>query len=256
MQSKRGNEMLIGVSLKMYFGYRQTLDWVRRTALIATSHAAVRDGLADIFVLPSFPALEGTAALLADGRVSFGAQDLATADSGAFTGEVSGSMLSELGCRYVEVGHAERRRLFGESEAVVRAKVAAAYRSGLIPVLCVGEAEQRTPGEAADSCVRQMIQAVGSAVTERELVVAYEPQWAISAAEPAEPDYIATVCTRLRARLNELPGIRGKVIYGGSAGVGLLTQLATSVDGLFLGRLAHDPETVGQVLDEVAELGG
>jgi triosephosphate isomerase len=141
----------LGVSLKAYLGYRQTLSWAAR---VAEGRAGQRPDL-ELFVLPSYPALAEVSRILAGTGVSLGAQNLAAEDSGAQTGEVTGAMLVELGCRYVAVGHAERRRHFGESDEVVAAKIAAAFRHGLIPVLCVGESDHRTAAQAILECIRQ-----------------------------------------------------------------------------------------------------
>ncbi|WGW14160.1 triose-phosphate isomerase [Saxibacter everestensis] len=249
---------MIGVSLKMYFGYQQTLDWATAIEKIASEHPAVKAGVAEVFILPSFPALESTASICADSAISFGAQNLAEADAGAYTGEVSGPFLAEVGCRYVEVGHAERRALFGETDQVVRAKTAAAFRAGLTPVLCIGELERTDPDSAAALCIRDIEDALSDADFSNRgpapLLVAYEPQWAIGAPAPAEPAYIADVCQKIRGYLESRTEFVGRVIYGGSAGVGLITALGTTVDGLFLGRFAHDPEAVRKILDEVGEL--
>src|SRR6476620_7122787 len=115
--------MIIGVSLKMYFGHAQTLDWCRTVGAMAAERPPSSTRL---FLLPSFPSLPGVADVLSGSGVAFGAQDLTAEDAGAQTGEVGGAILAELGCRYVEVGHAERRTLFGESEELVSAKTAAA----------------------------------------------------------------------------------------------------------------------------------
>ena len=129
----------VGVSLKKYFGHADARRWFARVADLAARHPAVASGRVECFVIPTYlqvlPALEAFAGT----PVLVGAQDLAAADSGAYTGEVSGAELAEVGVRLVEVGHAERRRLFAETEAVVAAKTAAALRNGLTPVLCLGE---------------------------------------------------------------------------------------------------------------------
>jgi triosephosphate isomerase len=243
--------MIIGVSLKMYFGHAQTLDWCRRVATLATERPASGTR---VFLLPSFPSLPGVADLLAGTGIAFGAQDLTADDAGAQTGEVGGAMLAEVGCRYVEVGHAERRTLFGESEELVSAKTAAALRHGLVPVLCLGETGHGEAAEAAVECVRQLESALTASRTAGltgPLVIAYEPHWAIGAAEPAPDEHISTVCAALRTAVADLDAHPdSSVIYGGSAGPGLLTRLADTVDGLFLGRFAHDPAALASVLDE------
>lgn len=255
---------LLATSLKIYFGYRQTRDWVGDIARIAGEHPAVRSGAVELAVLPSFPVLESTAAALAGTPVRFGAQNLATADRGAYTGEVGGLMLAELGCTYAEIGHAERRELFEETDEIVRSKVAAAYRAGLTPILCVGETTPGTIEDAVDVCRRQIVDAIdgiGGAGADGvggvdgadgvlPLVVAYEPRWAIGAGEPAGPEFIRAVCAGLQAVVRDLPVADGRIIYGGSARAGLLSQLGGDVDGLFLGRFAHDPEAVRKIVDE------
>lgn len=182
-----------------------------------------------------------------------GAQDLASEDSGAFTGEVSGVELAEVGARVVEVGHAERRRLFGETDEIVTQKTSAALRNALTPVLCIGESVKSDPAVAAAESMRQVVSALEGAPAGR-VIVAYEPVWAIGAAEPAPAEYIRAVCAILRESVGDLAGRDDSVvIYGGSAGPGLLTQLGSDVDGLFLGRFAHDTAALGRVLDEAAQ---
>lgn len=133
MPAQNRPRVTVGVSLKMYFGHHETLNWARSIADLAARHPAVTGGTAELFVLPAFPALVPVTGILAGTEVRTGAQDLATEDSGPYTGEVSGAHLHEIGARYAEVGHAERRRLFGEGDTVVAAKTAAALRNGLTP---------------------------------------------------------------------------------------------------------------------------
>ncbi|WP_197383424.1 triose-phosphate isomerase family protein [Mycolicibacterium mengxianglii] len=244
----------IGISLKMYMGYEQTALWCTRIAEIADAHPAIAGGLAQLFVLPSFPTIPRCVEIFAGRGVDVGAQNLFWEDAGAFTGEVSGRMLSEMGCSYVEVGHAERRRIFGESDRIVASKTVAALRNGLTPVVCVGEPVRMTPEEAAGSCIRDVDAVVAAAgLMPASLVVAYEPQWAIGAADPAPVDYIQQVCRTISGWLAGQPNATGsRIVYGGSAGPGLLSQLGDAVDGLFLGRRAHDPDAVVSILDEVS----
>lgn len=249
--------MLIGVSLKMYFSHARTVEWVSEVARILAEHPA-REAVT-AFVIPQYPSIP--ACLDVGGALAVGAQDLASDDSGAFTGEVSGSVLAELGCAYVEVGHAERRRLFGETDEIVAAKVHAAVRNGLTPILCIGEAERMPVDEAAADGIRQIesgLAAADAAGARGPVIVAYEPLWAIGAPEPARPEHIRGVCSRLRTHLAERRGASGQdaVIYGGSAGPGLLSAVADSVDGLFLGRFAHDPRALRDILDEAGALSG
>lgn len=244
----------VGVSLKMYFGHRQAAEWCVRVAELARRHAAVASGTVELFVIPTYLQILPALAAFADTRVLVGAQDVATDDAGAFTGEVSAAELAEIGVRVAEVGHAERRRLFGESDEVTARKAAAALRNGITPVLCIGETERMDAAAAAAATVAQLhADLVGA--PEGPVIVAYEPVWAIGAPEPAGAAHIMTVALALRAALTALPGRSGsRVIYGGSAGPGLLATLEGSVDGLFLGRFAHDVDNLALVLDEAASL--
>jgi triosephosphate isomerase (TIM) len=257
----------IGLSSKMYFSHRQTLEWVRAVAKICADHPATAGGTVEFFVIPSFPSIPGVVELARPAGIAVGAQDVAWADSGPFTGEVSGAELAELGVTMAEIGHFERRTLFGETDEIVARKTHAALRNGLAPVLCVGEpgsersgpdasAPDQAPAEAAAAhCIRQLESALAparAAGTGGRVLVAYEPFWAIGAAEPAAPEHVTGVCRTLRehVRGDELfPG--AQVIYGGSAGPGLLPRIAADVDGMFLGRFAHDPNAVRRILDEV-----
>lgn len=240
----------VGVSTKMYLGYQASLDWLTAVRAIVAERSPLPPGLT-VFVAPSFPVLESAQRILAGSGVVLGAQNCSAA-GGALTGEVSPALLAEMGVRLVEIGHAERRRLFGETDAVVALKTAAAATAGLTPLLCVGETERGLPAEAARFCFQQLTAALGQSVPLDDVVVAYEPVWAIGAAEPAQPGYVNDVVARLRELLQQRTGAGAghpRIIYGGSAGPGLLPRL-DAVDGLFLGRFAHDPAGFGQVLDE------
>lgn len=245
MRDTARRRRIIGVSLKMYLGLAQTRGWMERLAMMAAT--GLPDGV-DLFVIPDFVSLRDARDALAGTTIMLGAQDVFWEDNGAFTGEISAPVLAEAGCRFVEIGHAERRRLFGETDAIVAAKTAAAVRAGLVPVLCIGEAEPMTPDLAVAECMRQFDAATAGIDPARDLVVAWEPVWAIGAAKPATPDFIRAVGSRLRTALAGRSATR--LIYGGSAGPGLLARLGDTVDGLFLGRFAHDIEALRQVLAE------
>ena len=240
----------------MYFGYDDTIRWCKAVRDIGHTHPAVTHGSTELFVIPSYPALARTRDLFAGTRVGLGAQNLHWEDAGAYTGEVSGTMLAATGCGYVEVGHAERREMFGETDAVVAAKTAAALRNGLVPVVCIGEPEPSPAAESLLYCVEQL----GSALSRSEamgstrVIVAYEPIWAIGAAEPAPVEYIRAMCAGLRTAAIGWPSLAVTIIYGGAAGPGLLGMLQDCADGLFLGRSAHDPKALEVVLDEALAL--
>jgi triosephosphate isomerase (TIM) len=240
--------LTIGISLKAYFGYRQTVEWCEAIGALAVRHPAVGSSVR-LVVMPAFPALRACVEVFAQTPVEVGAQAISPDGPGAHTGEVPGALLYEVGCRYAEIGHAERRRWYGETPEIVRQKVRAAASAGLVPWLCVGETTRGAAALAIQETAAQLEEAALQP-TGRGAVVAYEPVWAIGQDEPADPDHVRAVCTALRDR-----GIADtSVIYGGSAGPGTLARLYPAVSGLFLGRFAHEPARVRDVLDEAAAL--
>ena len=249
MRQEHRRRPFVGVSLKMHLGHAQTKAWLRRIATMM-----VDDDQVDIAVLPSFPALEFAAATLIGTSIELGAQDCFWHDVGAFTGEVSPAVLKEIGCSYVEVGHAERRRIFGEDDDVIAHKAVAAQRHGLTPILCVGESHKADPSAALGACVSQLepvLHALSSvAGGARDVIVAYEPVWAIGAKTPASAAHINAMAIGLRKH-TEAHDRSIRIIYGGSAGPGLFAQIP-DVDGLFLGRSALDPQRFAATVEEVA----
>jgi triosephosphate isomerase len=259
MQQNPGSQtsatrILVGVSTKMYLGYRDSLDWLEKLRHEVDTRPALAAGRVVPFVIPSFPVLPAAATILEGSPVLLGAQNCGWAD-GPWTGEVAPSMLAELGVRLVEIGHAERRKHFSEDDAMITRKVRAADDAGLTALLCVGERDAGQPAAAADFVYRQIESAVdGDWDLAGRLAIAYEPVWAIGAAEPAAAAYVSDVVQRLRELLEAAAGLRElPVIYGGSAKPGLLPTL-DGVSGLFLGRFAHDPTNFGTVLDEALRL--
>ncbi len=177
-------------------------------------------------------------------RFSYGSQDISAHDAGAYTGEVSGVMLAKLGCTYAIVGHSERRQYHGEDEAVVNAKVKAAFRHGLRPILCVGEGlDVRQAGEHVGHTLAQLDGALDGVPEKNaaDLVVAYEPVWAIGTGEVATPEDAQEVCGAIRGRLGELYSKElaetVRVLYGGSVkGDNVAAIMAQpDVDGALVG---------------------
>ena len=162
-----------------------------------------------------YPYLGETAERLAKTRLAWGAQNLSEHAQGAFTGEVSAAMLAEFGCRYVLIGHSERRQLYGETDAMVAAKYAAATARGMTPILCLGETlDERDAGRTEQVVGRQLeaVLALNGMKSFEAAVVAYEPVWAIGTGRTASPEQAQAVHAFLRARL--LPETR--IVYGGS----------------------------------------
>ena len=217
-------------------------------ALTDKDYAAV-----EVAVLPPFTDLRSVQTLV-DGdkmKIKYGAQDISAQDSGAYTGEISGPMLWKLKCTYVAIGHSERRQYHGENEAIVNAKVKAAFRNGIVPILCVGEGlDIRKAGDQVSYTLAQLdgaLEGVEAKDAER-IVVAYEPVWAIGTGEVATPEDAQEVCGAIRARLAELydqelaDSVR--VLYGGSVkssnAAGIMAK--PDVDGALIGGAALDAE--------------
>lgn len=244
----------IGFSSKMYFGHARMLEWTRAVAAACAGHSALASRAAELFVLPTAPSIDGVASLLRGTRIAWGAQHCHPADEGAHTGDVSPAVLAEMGCSFVEVGHAERRRDHAENNELVARTTAAVLRHRMTPVLCLGERERAHGSSAAEEVIALAESALVDAPPGR-VVVAYEPVWAIGASQPAPDDHILEVVASLRSFLSTDNARQGSaVIYGGSAHPGLLTRLGRGVDGLFLGRFAHEPSAVPDILDEVEGL--
>ncbi len=207
----------------------------------------------EVVVHPPFTNLRSVQTLVDGDRLllKYGAQDLSPHASGAYTGDVSGAMLAKLGCSYVIVGHSERREHHHEDDAVVHAKAVAAFDNGMTPILCVGEglAVRQSGGHVAH-VLAQLDASVGDLPADRaaELVVAYEPVWAIGTGETATPDDAQEVCGAIRGRLAErydaalADGVR--VLYGGSVNAGNVAGLMAmaDVDGGLVGGASLDAE--------------
>jgi triosephosphate isomerase len=207
----------------------------------------------DVAVLPPFPLLSAVRAVLSaeDPFVMCGAQDLSPDDKGAHTGDVSGPMLCSVGCRYVAVGHSERRTDHGEDDALVQAKVAAALRHGLTPILCVGEGlDVREAGRQVEHTLAQVDAALDgvSSTDAAGLVIAYEPVWAIGTGKVATPEDAQEVCgairERLRALYDDAVADRVRILYGGSVNAKNVAELMTQpdVDGGLVGGASLDAD--------------
>ncbi|MFB8831876.1 triose-phosphate isomerase [Azotobacter sp. CWF10] len=176
----------------------------------------------ELAVCPPFPYLVQVAARLEGSGVALGAQNLHSLEKGAFTGEVGGGMLRELGCRFVLVGHSERRSLFGECGETVAEKFAAALKAGLVPVLCVGETLAQRRDNVTEAVIAGQLQAVLQRVGIAGVaagVIAYEPVWAIGSGETASPEQAQAVHRHIRALLGEFDHERAAatpILYGGS----------------------------------------
>ncbi len=216
-----------------------------------------------IVIAPPFTALSAVASTLATHSLSktppvlLAAQDMHWEDAGAYTGEVSPLMLKDLGCCYVIVGHSERRRSFGETDAIVRKKMLAALRHGLRPILCIGETwDQRARNQTESVLAAQLTEALTGVDKDQgaEVVIAYEPVWAIGSGQPATPAQAREAHRHIRARLTALwgheTGGRVPILYGGSVtpeNIGELLAIR-EVDGALVGGACLDPAQFARIL--------
>jgi triosephosphate isomerase len=252
--SAQRERRIVGTSLKMYFDLPSTAAYI---SSVASLSSAADSANLDLFVIPDFVSLVDAKSRLANTNIQLGAQDSYSEDKGAYTGEVGPLTLSQAGVKIVEIGHAERRRLFGETDEDVAKKAEAIVKNGMVPLVCIGE---KTKGNVASAavglavreCEPQIKAALSRLPDDAEVILAYEPVWAIGATEPAAADHVVAVTQNLRALVAGRKG-RTRILYGGSAGPGTFQKLKDGVDGLFLGRFAHDVKNLEKVIQEMNE---
>jgi triosephosphate isomerase len=229
--------------------WKMNLDEPAARTLVNALLAGLPFDRVDAVVAPSFPCLRTVLDTVAGRPLAVAAQNMHWEAKGAFTGEVAPPALFNMGVRFVILGHSERRALFGENDAIVSRKVVAARRHGLAPIVCVGENEaQRDAGQTCDVVVAQVRAALADGALEApgDLVVAYEPVWAIGTGRTPEPDEVTGAHAAIRAALTErfgAPGIEVRILYGGSvtpANVPVLLG-APEVDGALVGGASLDP---------------
>lgn len=243
---------IIAGNWKMYKTVPQALDLVRG---IMYSINFPRD--VEVVVAPPFSALFSIAAECRDSYIGVAAQDMHWEDEGAFTGEVSGAFIKDLGCDYVLIGHSERRQYFGETDFTVNKKVAAAIRHDLVPVVCVGETlDEREKGVTFEVVGRQLGDGLPALdeVSAKKLVVAYEPVWAIGTGRNATPDQAEEVHLFLRKFLARM--FDGKtaddirILYGGSVKPGNAAELFAQpdIDGALVGGASLKVESFAEIV--------
>ncbi len=255
MASKAARRPLVAGNWKMNLTHLEAIALVQK---IAFSLREPELEAVEVVVLPPFTSLRSVQTLIDGDRLllGYGAQDLWPFPAGAYTGDISGPMLAKLGCQYVVVGHSERREHHGEDDALVNAKVRAAFEHGLVPILCVGERlEVREAGGHLPHCTGQLAAALAGVPAERarDLVVAYEPVWAIGTGRVATPEDAQEVCAEIRTRLAELySGAVAdvvRILYGGSVKAasadGIVAQ--SDVDGALVGGASLDGDEFAQI---------
>lgn len=255
MSTSDGRIPLIAGNWKMNLDHLQSIAFVQKLAWVL-SDARVDFRAVEVAVFPPFTDVRSVQSLISadDLPLTFGAQDISQHDSGAYTGEISGAFLKALECRYAIVGHSERRSYHGESSELVGAKAAAAVRHSLIPVVCVGETEQDLEERGASAVpVEQLHAALEQIPKPAEIVVAYEPVWAIGSGQAATPEQAESVAAQLREVVGSTWGAdfasSTRILYGGSVKSGNIASFMRepNIDGALVGGASL-------VIDEFAKI--
>ncbi|MCW2857141.1 MAG: tpiA [Marmoricola sp.] len=248
---------LMAGNWKMNLNHHEAVHLVQKLAL----------GLADkkhdfakveVVVVPPFTDIRSVQTTVDGGQlqIRYGAQDISVHDDGAYTGEISASMLAKLGCSYAVVGHSERREYHGEDDALVNAKAHKALAAGITPIVCVGEGlEIRKGGTHVEYCVAQIDGSLAGFTAPQiaRLVVAYEPVWAIGTGEVATPEDAQEVCAALRARVATLHGDDAaaalRILYGGSVKASNVAGIMAKpdVDGALVGGASLQADEFGGI---------
>jgi triosephosphate isomerase len=232
------------------------LDHQQAIALVQKLSWTLRDAAHDyknceVVVFPPFTDIRSVQTLMDADKLELGlgAQDLSKFDSGAYTGEVSGAFLKKLEVKYVLIGHSERRQYHGENDETVQAKTAAAFRHGIVPVICVGETLEELESEGQSAVpVRQTLAALAGHDKMGDFVIAYEPVWAIGTGKVATPEEAAAVCGKIREAIAAEHGPEiadaTRILYGGSVKANNVAGFLRSneVDGVLVGGASLDAE--------------
>jgi triosephosphate isomerase len=213
----------------------------------------------DVAIIPPFTDIRSIQTLI-DGdrlRLTYGAQDLSPEASGAFTGDIAGSMLHKLGCTFVLIGHSERRAIHGESDALINRKIKAALANEIIPIFCVGEELAIRESGAHVSHVIRQVRAGLEGFTKPELkkiVIAYEPVWAIGTGKVATPEDAQEVCAAIREEIENIGSAEiasnMRILYGGSVKSSNIAEIMkkSDVDGALIGGASLDPEELAKIV--------
>lgn len=242
--------------------WKMNLDHLQAVAFVQKLHWTLKDAKhesesVETAVFPPFTGIRSVQTLIDADKIPFalGAQDLSVHDSGAYTGEVSGAFLAKLDATYVIIGHSERREYHAESDAVVAAKVKAALKHGLVPVICVGETAADLEEHGASAVpVSQLEAALEGVPASADIVVAYEPVWAIGSGQAATPQQAQDVCAALRGVIAKVLGdeaaARTRILYGGSVKSANIASFMREpdVDGALVGGASLDANEFAAII--------
>lgn len=254
----RLKKLHIGTNLKMYKTIAQTVEYLGRLKSLTEDIEGI-----ELFVIPSYTSLESAGRAVFESHIHIGAQNMCWEDEGQFTGEISPVMLKEVGVKIIEIGHSERRHVFGENDEEINRKTLAAISHGFTALLCIGETgEQKEAGISDEILSIQLKAGLRGLYKENldQLWIAYEPVWAIGVnGKPASAEYAAQKHNVIKSVLVSLYGNEGydiPVLYGGSVNPGNAAELITqpAVDGLFIGRSAWDADSFNSIIRNVLPL--
>jgi triosephosphate isomerase len=243
-----GRRPLIAGNWKMNLDHLQAIAFVQKLAW-SLKDAKLDYGAVEVAIFPPFTDLRSVQTLISADKLplKFGAQDVSAHESGAYTGEIAASFLKALDCEYVIIGHSERRTLHQESDEEIATKVAAAISHGIIPVLCVGETAEDLEKHGPSAVpVAQLKAALAAVKPGADIVVAYEPVWAIGSGQAATPAQAEQVAAQLRLTLSELIGAESaaatRILYGGSVKASNIAGFMRepNVDGALVGGASLD----------------
>lgn len=239
--------ILIAGNWKMHKTQAEAREFLRELGLALRSSPSGSASQRQIILCVPFTDLAVVAEQSRGSDIAVGAQNLHWEDQGAFTGEISGPMLAELGVRYVIVGHSERRQYFGETDETVNRRLAAAQRHGLTPILCVGESQQQREQGLTESWIVGQLDRALPGIDLENLVIAYEPIWAIGTGQTCAAQEANRVIGLIRQHLGnaQLP-----ILYGGSVKAGNIDELMAQpeIDGVLVGGASLDPQEFARIV--------
>ncbi len=242
---------LIAGNWKMHKSLSESVDFATKLLPL------VSDTSIEIMIAPPFTALHAVAEKIKGSKIYLGAQDVFWEKEGAYTGEISPWMLTDIGCSHVIIGHSERRQYLGETDITVNQKIKAALHAGLIPIFCIGETESQREAGDTFSVLDKQIQKGLEGLTfdpDRMLIVAYEPVWAIGTGKTALPQQVQEAHGHVRKRLSEIAGAATatavRILYGGSVKPDNISQLMAlpDVDGALVGGASLNVDTFAKII--------
>lgn len=225
---------------------------------IASKNQAIAGENVDVLLCPPFVYLPGVLNSVKDARIAVGAQDVYFEDNGAFTGEISVSMLKDIGCNYVICGHSERRHIMGEGDEIVNKKLSSAISGGLLPILCVGEKKEQRESGKTEEVVEGQLNGSLAGLSENKfmaITIAYEPVWAIGTGLTATPEQAQEVHSLIREKISQKYGQEQaqetRILYGGSVKPGNAGELLgqEDIDGVLVGGASLKVDSFSAIIE-------